>query len=130
MLSINEIFILAAEKNMKPRQWKWRALKEYNGFGHDIRVKKWQASQLAQQMGIIKSATECSCSICGCDKSHSKINYHSEDYTTMEHYPLCSSCHFVIHNRSNLHHKWDFLVRRFGDGTKWFEALDSAPPHI
>lgn len=52
-LTIEAIFEMAKEVALKPRVWKWKPLRPYNGFDHDQRVKKWQAIYLAIQLGLI-----------------------------------------------------------------------------
>lgn len=123
-LTVSAIFEIARVKGLVPRSWIWKPLQTYNGYHHDQRVKKWQAIHLGIQLGLILPANNFPCNICGSSHPTTTIEYHSEDYSSMNgHYPLCKSCHSNIHLRFRNPNAWLEFIRLHGDGTKWFEQL-------
>lgn len=127
-LTISAIFEMAREKGMEPRLWTWKPLQTYNGFHHDLRVKKWQAIYLGVQLGLVLPADDFPCDICGSLTSRTAVAYHSEDYSSMnDHYPLCKDCHSHVHLRFRSPNSWFDFIREYGDGTKWFEQLQIDP---
>lgn len=132
MLTIEEIFRDAANRGLKPKPWGSYVLKTYNGFTHEQRVRKWQALNLAIQMGLEQPAHLSPCSVCGKTGGPETITYHSEDYGSMTgHHPICKGCHTRAHNRFTSPHHWLVYVAPFCNGSKWFESLstvDQAQP--
>lgn len=123
-MTIEDVFTLAASKELSAREWKWKPLKSYNGFSHEQRVRKWQAVDLLIRMGLKSQAKDLKCSICGIAGVNATLSYHSEDYTSLEsEYPLCKSCHYQIHTRFNTQAAWKELVTKYGNGGNWFEHL-------
>lgn len=94
--TVDEILEMARVAGLIPPAWKWKELKPYNGFSHEKRVKGWQASKLAVQMGLVPDAQSLKCEACGA-KSPTPLAYHSEDYSKLAHHVVCKSCHFQIH---------------------------------
>lgn len=123
-MTIDEVFELAAARGLKPRDWKWKPLKIYNGFTHEQRVCKWQAVDLLIRMGLKEPASALHCNICGKTSNEAALSYHSEDYSSLTgDYPLCKSCHFHIHGRFRTPSAWQDLIEKYGNGTHWFEQL-------
>lgn len=125
-MTIDEVFELAASRGLKPREWKWKPLKIYNGFTHEQRVRKWQAVDLLIRMGLKQPASALRCDICGATAKEATLSYHSEDYSSLTgDYPLCKSCHYHIHARFRAPYFWQCIIEKYGDGTRWFERLIS-----
>lgn len=124
VMTIDQIFRFASENGLKPRDWKWKPLQPYNGFTHEQRVHKWQAMHLARELGLIAPAANSPCDICGTTFPESSIGYHSEDYSSMTgHYPLCKSCHTLIHTRKRNQKAWRDLLEKYGKASQWWETL-------
>ncbi len=129
--SIDGVLAFARLKGLKPRPWSWDRLKNYNGFDHEQRVKKWQALDLAVKMKLIPPASNQSCSVCGKSNDQGSISYHSEDYGSLaKQFPICKSCHMLVHQRNSKHAAWQNLVVNCGNGTKWFESLSAKNPDV
>jgi len=124
ILTIDEIFQVAAQSGLKPKSWGSYKLKTYNGFTHEQRVYKWQALNLAMQMGLVQQAHLSPCSICGKTSGPETIAFHSEDYGSMSgHYPLCKGCHTRVHKRFTNPERWREFIAPFCNGSSWFENL-------
>jgi hypothetical protein len=123
-LSIDLVFKVAGERGLKPRVWTWKPLQHYNGYASDQRILKWQALCLAIAMGLIPPAGNFPCDICGTTSHDTPISYHSENYDILtEQYPLCRSCHALIHTRHWKSKAWRETLSTYGDGSKWYEHL-------
>lgn len=94
--TVDEILEMALDAGLTAPEWQWKALKPYNGFSHEERVKGWQASKLAVKMGLLAEAQSLKCEVCGAE-SPTPLAYHSEDYSKLAHHVVCKSCHFQIH---------------------------------
>lgn len=110
-------------KAIRLRKWTWPLTKPYNGFTPQERVRNWQMSWWLQNMGVLAKPSKCS--IC---RSPRNVAYHSENYYNIFKAPqLCKSCHPIIHRRFSKSSSWPHLVKKYGDGTKWFEKLTRRP---
>lgn len=126
MLTIDEIFLVADRRGMKPKPWGNYILKTYNGFTHEQRVRKWQALNLAIQMGLEQPAHLSACSVCNKTDGPEVFAYHSEDYDSMSgHHPICKGCHTRVHNRFTNTQRWKEFIAPFCNGSKWFENLST-----
>lgn len=99
-LTVDHVLSLAHAAGLSLPKWNWPPLKSYRGFTHEQRVLGWQAQWAAIRMGLLEPACGLTCRQCGTTE---RINYHSDDYNTLEGLvPLCASCHFAIHRSSTL----------------------------
>jgi hypothetical protein len=126
MLTVDEIFLVAAHSGLKPKSWGSYRLKTYNGFTHEQRVRKWQALNLAIQMGLEQKAHLSPCSICGKTGGPEVIAYHSEDYGSMTgHHTICRGCHTRAHRRFTNPQQWLEFIAPYCNGIRWFENLST-----
>lgn len=95
--SLNDIFQQAEAAGLSLPVWKWPPMKPYNGFSHPERVRHWQGMHLAIRIKLIEPPSAHVCRMCGATE---RIQYHTEDYTTLEALdPLCQRCHFAVHRK-------------------------------
>jgi hypothetical protein len=95
----------------------------YNGFSGCQRALVDRMIKVAIKERFLPFPQQCS--ICGAIKG--RIDYHNEDYgRPFKTIAICQRCHLALHNRrrsTGWAAKWERLVKQFGDGTKWFEAI-------
>jgi hypothetical protein len=95
------------------------ALDWYNGWSPEKRLATLPAQREAIRSGAIPRPT--TCSICG---SGTNVWLHDENYADpLAAYHVCRLCHRTLHERFDHPEPWLTLVRRFGDGSRWFEYL-------
>lgn len=95
-LTVSEVLDMADAKGLQRPVWTWRKLQVYNGFSHEERVRGWQATKLAIEMGLLPPADSFSCQRCGAVPPV-RLYYHSEDYLLLPQCVLCRACHLKIH---------------------------------
>jgi hypothetical protein len=123
-LTMDRVLKLAGERGLKPHKWIWKQLQPYNGYPHDQRVLKWQALHLGITLGLIPPADSFPCDICGRNFVDALIAYHSEDYGSMTQYPLCRSCHTILHMRFRNPRSWRVLKEKHENHRDvWFKSL-------
>jgi len=76
-------------------------MNSYNGFTPYQRTKGDKKLKAAVEAGIIKSAMEQSCSMCGQDKGirHLHCEDYSEENIVSDAVCLCWRCHMMLHTR-------------------------------
>ena len=84
------------------------ALKTYNGFNHDQRMKGYRWLQGEYAAGRRTRPTVCD----ACGQTEGAIEAHSEDYSDpfgdhIGRYGLCYRCHMAIHTRFNNREAWE-----------------------
>lgn len=102
--------------------WKWSALKPYNGFTHEQRVKVWQAVKVGIELGMLPHPSTLACEICS---SHQNLCYHSEDYSVVAPHVVCQRCHRLIHQRYRMPKAWEAHLSRYEREGSWFAGLSS-----
>jgi hypothetical protein len=101
--------------------WVWPMLKPYHGFSGEDRVRGWQITTVAERLGLIPKARQCTV----CQTTAGRIERHSEDYSRpLLAEPICRSCHRKFHLRFRYPDQWRRHVQKYGNGTRWFEFLE------
>ena len=91
----------------------------YNGWSPTQRRESSLVQRQAIRDGIMARPTVCS--ICS---SLDQVWLHDENYAEpLAAYPICRSCHGVLHRRFEEPATWLELVARHGTGEGWFELL-------
>jgi hypothetical protein len=96
----------------------------YNGFTPAERQQKMQSVKAAIALGeIVPTRT---CSVCARTFPYA-VGFHSEDYADpFAVYPVCRSCHYMIHIRFWRPGQWvAYIARLAADG--WFQCLSLDP---
>lgn len=102
--------------------WRWPLLRPYGRFSGEERVRGWQLSRLAIQLGYLGEPRNCSI----CRTSEGKLERHNEDYSRpVLSKPICRSCHRRLHRRFRYPEQWERFIAVRGNGSKWFEHLDA-----
>lgn len=95
----------------------------YNGFSKEQRLLADRKIKVAIELGLIPKAFQCS--VCG--TMDGRIDYHNEDYgQPLRAAAICVKCHMALHNRGRspgYPESWARRVKRYGNGSKWFERL-------
>jgi hypothetical protein len=84
------------------------ALKTYNGFDHDQRMKGYRWLQREYAAGRRARPTVCD----ACRQAEGPIDAHSEDYSApfgdhIGRFGLCYRCHMAVHTRFNNREAWE-----------------------
>jgi hypothetical protein len=102
-------------------KWPWPLPRRYRQFSGEDRVRGWQIVKIAEKLGLIPKATQCT--ICG--TASGRIERHNEDYSRpLLAKPICRSCHRKLHLRFRYPDQWVRHVSKHGDGAQWFEHLE------
>ena len=104
----------------------------YNGWSPEERIATLPVQRAAIRLGTI--AKPSTCSICGITPgadSNNPVWLHDENYAEpLAAYHICRACHRILHNRFEQPEPWLTLVREFGSGGRWFEALTMDPASL
>ncbi len=95
----------------------------YNGWSPEERRATLPLQHAALREGRMARPTICS--ICA---SGTSVWLHDEDYgQPLSAYPVCRTCHGVLHGRFDNPAAWQVLVARYGGAGQWFNRLSLDP---
>jgi hypothetical protein len=95
----------------------------YNGWSPQERLATPPIQREAVNDGRLARPTHCS--ICG---SGHQVWFHNERYDRpLAVYPVCRTCHRILHERFELPDAWLALVSKHGGRAAWFERLSLNP---
>jgi hypothetical protein len=92
-------------------------MREYNGFSETVRnrAQRWLNNEITA--GRVKKASCCA----GCGQTRGVIDYHAEDYNEpfgphIYQFPLCFTCHMLLHCRVRSKPAWDRYLKMLRAG--------------
>lgn len=113
------------DASVRLKEWRWPLTRPYNGFSGEQRVRIWQLTWWARDVGALPTPMRCAI----CD-SGSHVGFHNESYADpWQPIPLCQACHLAVHRRFSAPAAWGrFQDRHRRPGiTQWFELLPTMP---
>lgn len=112
---------MIADGEATPPKWGWPLPRPYRQFSGEDRVRGWQIVKVAEKLGLIPEARQCTI----CAATSGRIERHNEDYSRpLLAKPICRSCHQKLHLRFRYPDQWRRHVEKHGDGAQWFEFLE------
>lgn len=118
-------------RTVKIPKWQYKLLRPYNGFTGIERIRGWQLTRWAINVGILRQPSICS--ISGEVGDYNVIQYHNENYyDPLAPRQIHKMLHRTLHQRFRNPDKWQMVVDRYIANSEdpWFAELPEQEPDL